>query len=63
MVSGGIKVTVRSGRLFKEDLPNRVSPFIRIKAGSRLADSKTLTLDSVKTDISWNESLSLIFKN
>jgi hypothetical protein len=63
MVSGGIKVVVRTGRIMKEDIPGRISPFIRIKAGSRLADSKKLTLDSTKNDISWNESLSLIFKN
>lgn len=63
MVSGGIKVIVRTGHIFKEDVPARISPFIRIKAGSRLADSKKLSLDSIKNDISWNESLSLVFKN
>lgn len=54
MVSGGIKVTVRNGKIIREDVSSRISPFIRIKVGSRLADSKKLSLESSKGEISWN---------
>ena len=48
MVSGGIKVVVGRGRILKEDLPSKITPFVRIKAGSRIADSKRLSLDSIQ---------------
>jgi len=63
MVSGGIKVVVGRGRILKEDLPSKISPFVRIKVGSRIADSKRLSLESIQADISWNESLSLVFRD
>lgn len=63
MVSGGIKVVVKTGRIMKEGLPSKINPFVRIKAGSRIADSRHLSLDSINEDIIWNESLSLVFKD
>jgi hypothetical protein len=42
MVSGGIKVIVKTGRIMKEGLPSKINPFVRIKAGSRIADSRHL---------------------
>jgi hypothetical protein len=44
MVSGGLKVIVKNGRILREDLPTKLAPFVRIKAGSRIADSKRLSL-------------------
>ena len=36
---------------------------MRIKAGNRIADSKRLSLDSIQNELSWNESLSLVFRD
>jgi hypothetical protein len=39
-----LKVIVKNGRILREDLPTKLAPFVRIKAGSRIADSKRLSL-------------------
>ncbi len=40
-----------------------MNPFVRIKAGNRIADSKRLSLDSIQKELSWDESLSLVFRD
>lgn len=63
MVSGGLKVIVKNGKIVREDLPARIHPFIRLKAGSRIADSRKIAVESLKDDVYWNESLSLAFRD
>lgn len=54
MVSGGLKVVVKNGRITREDLPAKIHPFVRIKAGSRIADSRKIAVESLKEDVWWN---------